>query len=65
MKTAIQKYALKSAVSKTLDKLLVKGKRSHKKQALSKDPFFSSPPVDLGRTNNKIIDEILYGKNGA
>lgn len=65
MKTAFQKHSLKSAVSKTLDKLLVKGKRSSKKQVLSKDPFFSSPPIDLGRTNNKIIDEILYGKNGA
>ena len=65
MKTALQRHSVKSAVSKTLNKLLVKGKRSHKKQALSKDPFFSSRPVDLGRTNNKIIDEMLYGKNGA
>ncbi|HLE87065.1 MAG TPA: hypothetical protein VI727_05335 [Candidatus Brocadiaceae bacterium] len=25
------------------------------------DPFFSSAPADIGHTNNKIIDELLYG----
>ncbi len=25
------------------------------------DPFFSSAPVDIGHTNNEIIDELLYG----
>ncbi len=25
------------------------------------DPFFSSDPVDIGLTNNEIIDELLYG----
>ncbi|MFO0795398.1 MAG: hypothetical protein U0586_15205 [Candidatus Brocadiaceae bacterium] len=25
------------------------------------DSFFSSVPVDIGHTNNEIIDELLYG----
>jgi len=25
------------------------------------DPFFSSASVDIGHTNNEIIDELLYG----
>jgi hypothetical protein len=25
------------------------------------DPFFSSAPVDIGHTNNEIIDKLLYG----
>lgn len=25
------------------------------------DSFFSSAPVDIGHTNNEIIDELLYG----
>jgi hypothetical protein len=25
------------------------------------DPFFAAAPVDLGHTNNDIIDELLYG----
>jgi len=44
MKTAFQRHSVKSAISKTLNKLLVKGKRSHKKQSLSKDPFFPRDP---------------------
>lgn len=25
------------------------------------DPFFSSTPVDIGHTNNEMIDKLLYG----
>ncbi|MBI5427750.1 MAG: hypothetical protein HZA02_05665 [Nitrospinae bacterium] len=53
-----------SKISKSLQKLVVKKKPSRKKD-LSADPFFSSPPVDLGRTNNAVIDRILYGKKEA
>lgn len=27
----------------------------------SDDPFFSAAPVDIGNTNNDIIDRALYG----
>jgi hypothetical protein len=64
MKTAISKPLFKT-VLKTLDKQIVKRKQAKKTLTLERDPFFSSPPIDLGRTNNEIIDEILYGKNGA
>jgi len=36
-----------------------------KKLPLGKDPFFSAQPVDLGVTNDSIIDEILYSKKSA
>lgn len=65
MKTHTTKPQAKTKISEALQKLIVKRSHVKKKLPLTKDPFFSSPPVDLGRTNNTIIDEILYGKNGA
>ncbi len=65
MKVAALKPLPKPVRSKRLEQFLVKGKRANKRTRLSKDPFFSSPPVDFDRTNNKIIDQILYGKNGS
>ncbi len=47
----------------TLKNLVVKKMTSRKKVPLSADSFFSSQPVDLGRMNNDIIDQILYGKS--
>lgn len=62
MKTTVKKPH--SKIPATLKNLVVKKKASRKKIPLSADPFFSSPPVGLGRTNNAIIDQILYGKSG-
>lgn len=62
------KIASRKTRPKTLEdlkNLVVKKKTARKKVLLSADSFFSSPPVDLGRTNNAVIDRILYGKSGA
>lgn len=67
MKTHTIKSRVKRVSSKKLQKQTVKKGRIKKKPLLAEDPFFSSSPVDLGRTNNTIIDQILYGyeKQGA
>jgi hypothetical protein len=72
VKSCVKELSMKTVTGKTrpkapeeLKNLVVKKKVSRKKAPLSADSFFSSPPVDLGRTNNAVIDQILYGKSGA
>jgi hypothetical protein len=64
VKNSAVKPRIKEKSRPTLQKQIVKRKPQPKKVTLKNDPFFSSSPVDLGRTNNAIIDQILYGKNG-
>jgi hypothetical protein len=63
MKTVAKKSRLK--IPESLRKLTVKKRSMRKKAPVSTDAFFSAPPVELGRTNNAVIDRILYGKSGA
>jgi hypothetical protein len=65
MKTHTLKPHSKKKSSTKLKKLSVRKRVVKKKLPLDKDPFFSAQPVDLGPTNNNIIDEILYGKKSA
>ena len=62
MKTVAKKVRSKThtALQKPKAKIVAR-----KKNLLATDPFFSSLPVDLGQTNNTIIDRTLYGKKGA
>lgn len=64
MKASTTKLRTKTKTLKDIQKLIAKKKRGTTNLPLEKDPFFSSPAVDIGRTNNDIIDQILYGKNG-
>lgn len=52
----------KAKTSRDMQKLIPKRKLTTEKIPLTTDPFFSSPAIDIGHTNNDIIDEILYGK---
>lgn len=65
MKTHTLKTHSKKKSSTKLKKLFVRKRASKKKLPLDKDPFFSAQPVDLGPTNNNIIDGILYGKKSV
>lgn len=64
MKASITKLRRKTKTVKDIQKLITKKRRGITNVPLEKDPFFSSAAVDIGRTNNDIIDQILYGKNG-
>ena len=65
LKTNTVKSHSKKKTSGKLKTLSLKGRIAKKKLPLAKNPFFSSEPVDLGVTNNSLIDELLYGKKSA
>jgi len=64
MKSSPAKLHTRDKTLKNIQKLIAKKKQGIKNLPLEKDLFFSSPAVDIGHTNNDIIDQILYGKNG-
>jgi len=53
---------MKALALELKDKRAIKWPKEIKPAVIkNNDPFFSSEPVDIGHTNNDLIDKVLYG----